>query len=143
MASRFLCHTAVHGRMNVETNKLILPIDESRSCSGPVTLKAIYSLAVPRLVCRSSTVNIETLTPRESFVELLRGTFNRRLVSPQRLGRQFRFMSSLAASIQVKKLSYPRAVDRLQEVREMVLADLARDTIPNGGQGWPCPSPTV
>jgi hypothetical protein len=143
MASRFLRETAAHGKMNVETNKLILPIDEHRSCGDPVTLKAIYSLAVPRTVSRISNVTIEKLSPRESFVELLRGTFNRRLVSQQRLGNQFRFMSNLAGSLQIRKLSYPRAVDRLAEVREMVLADVAGDSIPSGGRGWPCPSPTV
>jgi hypothetical protein len=129
MADRFFRDTAARGKMNIDTNKLILPLDEQRSCSEPVGLRAIYSLAVPRDVCRSRDVSIETLPPRESFLELLRGTFNRRLVSPQRLESQFRFVSKLAGSLPVKKLSYPRSVDRLREVREMVLADLARDRL--------------
>jgi hypothetical protein len=33
-------------------------------------------------------------------------------------------MAGLADRISVKKLTYPRAIDRLPEVREMVLADL-------------------
>ena len=143
IANRFFRATAARGRMNIDTSKLILPLDERRSCSAPVPLKAIYSLAVPRDVCRSRSVSIETLSPRESFVELLRGTFNRRLVSSQRLESQFRFVSSLADTVPVKKLSYPRAADRLQEIRELVLADLAGGPILNGGQGWRCPSPIV
>jgi hypothetical protein len=60
-------------------------------------------------------------------VELVKGTFNRRLVTPPRLERQFSVMAGLADRISVKKLTYPRAIDRLQEVRGMVLADLDRD----------------
>jgi hypothetical protein len=60
-------------------------------------------------------------------VELVKGTFNRRLVGPRRLERQFDAMAGLADRISVQKLTYPRAIDRLQEVRALVLADLARD----------------
>jgi hypothetical protein len=69
-------------------------------------------------------VSIEPLSPREAFVELVKSTFNRRLVNPQRLERQFGVMAGLADVISVKKLAYPRAIDRLQDVRRMVLADL-------------------
>ena len=60
-------------------------------------------------------------------MELVKSTFNRRLVNPERLKRQFGVMASLADRISVKRLSYPRAIDRLPDVRGMVLADLARD----------------
>jgi hypothetical protein len=139
MAGRFLAHTASRGRMNEGTDKLILPIDEHQSCAGPVPLKAIYSLAGPGDMCRRPRVSIETLSPREAFLQLVRGTFNRHLVTRQRLGRQFGIMAALAGLIAVKKLSYPRAIDRLQEVREMVVADLASDGVLNGGQTWPFP----
>jgi hypothetical protein len=67
------------------------------------------------------------LTPREAFVDLVKGTFNRRLVSRQRLARQFGVMSRLAGRVPVRKLTYPRTIDRLQEVRRLVIADLARE----------------
>jgi hypothetical protein len=152
MASRFLGHTLNRVQMNPNTDKLILPLDEHRSCASPVALKAIYSLAVPGKACRSPNVSIETLSPREAFVELIRGTFNRRLVSPPRLARQFSVTTSLTDLISVKKLSYPRTIDRLHEVRRTVLADLAREArragsaarlepgTLNGGQRWPFPS---
>lgn len=140
IASRFLGHTVSPVRMNAGTDKLILPIDEYRRCAVPVTLKAIYSLADPRDVCGSPHVNIQTLNPREAFVELVRSTFNRRVVGPQRLERHFAFMADLADVMSVKKLSYPRAVGRLQEVREMVVADLASAGIHNGGRRWQFPS---
>jgi hypothetical protein len=137
IAHQFLGHTQNGVRMNADTDKLILPIGEHRSCAGPVALTAIYSLAAPSDACRTSRVNIETLSPRAAFVELVKGTFNRRLLSQRRLERQFTVMARLADLIAVKKLTYPRAIDRLQEVRAMVLADLAR-----GGRHVP-PEPTA
>ncbi len=127
IASRFLGHTVSRVPMNADTDKLILPVGEHRSCATPVPLAAIYSLAAPRDACRTPRVDIEALSPRRAFVELVKGTFNRRLVSSERLERQFSVMAKLAELIAVKKLTYPRAIDRLQEVRAMVLADLARD----------------
>jgi hypothetical protein len=124
IATRFLGHTVHLARMNADTDKRILPLDEHRSCASPVALKAIYSLAAPRDACRTPSVSIEVLSPREAFVALVKGTFNRRLVSPQRLARQFGVMASLADRVSVRKLTYPRAIDRLQAVRGMVLADL-------------------
>jgi hypothetical protein len=155
IASRFLGAPVNPVTMNEETNKLILPIDGQRSCASPVALKGIYSLAGPGTGCRTSDVRIETLSAREAFVELVRGTFNRRLVNPERLERQFEFMTRLAGLMPVKRLSYPRAIDRLHEVRGIVLADLAREAhragsapglepaARSGGQGWPFPSPTA
>src|SRR5205814_151320 len=113
--------------MNADTSKLILPIDEPRSCIAPVMLNAIYSLAAPRDASRSPGVSIETLSPRETFVALVKATFNRRLVSPRRLERQFGVMAGLTGRVSVKKLAYPRSIERLQEVREAVIADLDRD----------------
>ena len=126
-AGRFSGHTANRVPMNTDTDKMILAVGEHRRCASPVPLAAIYSLAAPRDACRSPAVHIEPLSPRETFVELVKGTFNRRLVSPQRLARQFVVMSNLSNRVSVKKLIYPRAIDRLQEVRRMVLADLTRD----------------
>jgi len=127
MAERFLGRARIRIPMNPETDKLILPIEGHRQCTGPAVLRVIYTLAAPRETCRSAGIGIETLTPREAFVELIKGTFNRRLVSPQRLTQQFRVMSSLASRVSIRKLTYPRAIDRLHEVRRTVIADLVRD----------------
>jgi hypothetical protein len=128
IASRFLGQMGNRVHMNAHTEKLILPLDEHRRCSSPVSLKAVYSLVAPRDACRKPGVSIERLSPGEAFVELVKGTFNRRLMGPGRLARQFDAMAGLADRISVQKLTYPRAIDRLQEVRGMVLADLARGT---------------
>jgi hypothetical protein len=117
-------------RMNPDTEKLILPIEEHRRHGQPVALDAIYALAAPRDACRTPGVTIERLSPREAFLELLKGTFNRRLTNQPRLKRQFGFTTRLTDLVAVKRLTYPRAIDRLSEVREAVGADLARDARP-------------
>jgi hypothetical protein len=126
VARRFLGDAGHHGGMNAETDKLIVPIEGERRCSRPVRLKAIYTLAAPRDACRRSDVSIEPLSAREVFVELIKGTFNRRLVSRQRLARQFSFVGALSERVPMRKLMHPRALDRLPEVRSMLVADLQR-----------------
>jgi hypothetical protein len=126
VARRFLGEAGDRGGMNEDTDKLIVPIDGDRRCSHPVRLNAIYTLAAPRDACRRPDVSIEPLSAREVFVELIKGTFNRRLVSRQRLERQFRFVGALTEHVAMRKLIYPRTIDRLPEVRTTLLADLVR-----------------
>jgi hypothetical protein len=112
--------------MNADTDKRILPLDERQRCSEPTVLKAIYAVAAPRDACRAPGVRIGALSPRDAFVALVGGTFNRRLVNAERVERQFDAMASLADRIAVRTLTYPRTIDRLPDVRDAVLADLGR-----------------
>jgi len=131
IARRFLSQGAANlVRMNADSAKLILPVEGHRRYGRPIALDAIYALAAPRDACRTPCVSVERLSPREAFLGLLKGTFNRRLVDQPRLQRQFGFMARLADLVAVKRLTYPRAIDRLPEVREAVRADLARDARP-------------
>lgn len=126
IAYRFIGHASGRVPMNWGTDKLILPIAERLTCTAPVPLKAIYSLAPPDEACPTPSASLDTLSPREAFLELVKGTFNRRLVKPARLTRQFGVMASLADLVSVRKLRYPWELDRLRDVRAMVLADLNR-----------------
>lgn len=125
VARRFLDDAAQSASMNPDTKKLILSMDLKRSCAMPVPLGAIYIVAGPREVVRRQRVSIEPLTPREGFLALVKHTFNSRLVNPERLQRQFTTTVGLAGRVSVKKLSYPRILARLPEVREAVLNDLS------------------
>ena len=125
VAGRFLCDAVESGPMNGGTAKLILPIDPHRRSTAPVELRAIYSLAAPRDACRRESVRSEALRPREGFIELVKAAFNRRLVGPERLGRQFDVMTRVADRCPVRRLMYPRTLERLKEVRDVVLTELA------------------
>ena len=113
IASRFLGQTVNRVPMNADTDKLILPIGEHRSCATRCVLNSIYSLAAPRDACRTPGVDIEALSPREAFLELVKGTFNRRLVSVAAVGATIQRHGEPGRPHPVKKLTYPRAIDRL------------------------------
>jgi hypothetical protein len=125
VARLFLGPTVNGAPMNDDTAKLILPIEDHRRCTAPFELRAIYSLAAPRDACRRDTVSSEALARNTGFIELVKATFNRRLVSRERLARQFDVMARLTGLVPVRRLRYPRTIDRLKEVRDVVLADLA------------------
>jgi hypothetical protein len=130
VAGRFLGHPADGVPMNAETDKLILPLDVRRRCDRPVPLHTIYALAAPRDACRLPHVRIDALTSREAFIALMAGTFNRQHVSRGRSARQFGIMTGLTARVPIKRLTYPRSIERLPDVRAAVLADLAHGAPP-------------
>jgi hypothetical protein len=121
MAERFLGQ-APGVRMNPDTGKLIVPLDESRTCSDRVPLRALYVLASPPDACRRKDVTTEVLSPREAVIELVRGTFNRRVAGATRMERQFAMTARLVEVLPVRRLIYPRQVERLKDVQDMVLS---------------------
>ena len=127
VASHVLGRAADGPAMNSDTDKRILWLGAHQSCGDAVVLKTIYAVAAPRDSCRTPHVRIEALSPRDAFLALVKGTFNRRLVSTKRMERQFDAMAGLSDRVIVKTLAYPRAIDRLPEVRAAVLADLGRE----------------
>lgn len=131
---RFLGTDADGPAMNSGTRKLILRLPERCACAAAVPLKTIYCLAAPRDACRQQQIGAQALSARDAFVELIGNAFNRQLVGRTRLARQFAVMTRFTDLISVKKLVYPRTLDRLEEVREYVLDDLQRRRI-----AWPAP----
>ena len=124
VARRFLGSAANGVAMNSGTKKLILPLDRTRSSATPVPLKTIYTLDAPRQVFRKQQIRIAVLSPRESFLELVKNTFNYRIVNRDRLERQFKETTRVVSVTPVKKISYSRVLAHLPAVRDAILADL-------------------
>lgn len=124
VARRLLGRAPHRGPMNTGTDKVILPLDRSSRCEGAVAIDALYVLAAPCDVCRTAGVAVEALSPRDAFVELVKSTFNRRLVNATRLARQIDVMADIANAVPIHRLSYPRTIGTLAAVREAVLARL-------------------
>jgi hypothetical protein len=122
-ARRLLPSAAAGVPMNSETNKHVIPLEAAQRCPGPVPLRAIYVLAPPHEMRRQRRVRIEPLPAREAFLALVSNTFNRYIADPDRLQRQVAESTGLLRSVPVRKLSYPRSLARLPEVREAILAD--------------------
>ncbi len=110
--------------MNPFTRKTILPLEREQACATPIPLRAIYSLANARSL-DDDPVRIESLSPREAFLELLRNAFNHRIVDAERLDRQFAVTGQWASVTRVQRVFYPRILDRLPEVCETLLCNVA------------------
>src|SRR5207244_8795284 len=110
LARRFLGNASNGVAMNSGTQKLILPLDHTRSSAVPMPLRAIYTLVRPREAFPKQSITFETLSPRESFLELLKNTFNYRVVNSDRLERQFNETVRVVSLMPVKKVSYPRVL---------------------------------
>ncbi len=134
IARRLLGNVGGAPRMNVDTRKLILPLDSTGVCATPAPLRAIYSVAPPRDAARRPHVAVERVSRRRAFVELLRGTLNRRSRGPARRTRQFSTLARIVETVPIRTLSFPRSLERLTEVCDAVLDDLAE------GRSVPTPS---
>lgn len=114
-----------HGsRMNQSTPKLVIPLRAHEAHGLPAPLKAIYVLSRPTNNRRTSKVIIRQPSRRRCFIALLRNTFNALVREPDRLERQFRQASAIAACVPIKMLSYRRDIGLLPAVRRAVLTDI-------------------
>lgn len=121
-AHHFLGRSASGVRMNALTEKLIIPLDPWPGCT--LRMRAIYSLAAPHEARHTRRITIEPLSSQAAFLALVGNTFNYMVVDADRLQRQVRETTRLVGSLPVKKLSYPRGVAHLPEVRDAILEDL-------------------
>jgi hypothetical protein len=112
-------------RMNNWSEKLVLPLSEHQHQSLPVPLRAFYVLDGPRKVFRKQSIQIATLSRREAFMALIRHTFNYVVTDPKRQQRLFSKSLQLVSQVPVKRISYPRDLALLAEVRRRILSDLA------------------
>jgi len=126
IARRYFGPLAGRVPMNPDTQKLILPLDGHGGSSAPAPLGAMYVLAPPRGVARSDGVRIDPLAPRDALMEVVKGTFNWRLVNADRLARQFEMAARVSALVPIRRLAYPRALGRLSDVRDAILADVVQ-----------------
>lgn len=113
--------------MNGGTSKLVLSLGAEQTVGKVVPLKALYVLSDPRQRpsggrCR---VNIERLSGREAFLEIIRAAFNLLVLERQRFANQFAFARRLTASVPVRRLTYHRDLSDLPAVCDALLADVA------------------
>jgi len=107
--------------MNADTGKLIIALDARQTCTRPLPIRAMYVLTSPREAGRRPTVTSETLSARESFIELVKSTFNRRLAGARRMERQFTAAARLTNAVPIRRLTYPRQIERLADIHDIVL----------------------
>lgn len=126
VAARLMGQVRDAAPMNRDTTKLVVPLDSGQTCGTAVPLAAIYELQPPRGTPGAQEVTIEPVAGRDAALALVQAAFNQRLVTRDRLTRQFSAAVGLAERVPVRRLAYPRLVSRLPEVVAAVLADVAR-----------------
>jgi len=84
-------------------------------------LHRVYVLAAPG----TGSVRVGPLRGADAFVALLSATFQLHLDDPGRASAMFDGLGDLIDTVPVRTLAYPRTYDRLPEVREAILDDLA------------------
>lgn len=113
--------------LNNGTSKQILPLAAGQVSRRRAPLRALYVLSEPTPGGRrpAARIELERLSARDAFLEVIRNSFNTIVVDRDRLANQFAFASRLVAAVPVKRLSYPRSLSLLPAVCEAVLADLS------------------
>jgi len=125
MARRFLAGTASAVPMNNETEKLVVPLSADHRHSGSAPMRVLYVLSPPREVQRKQHIQLIPLTTREAFIALVRCTFNSLITGSERLERQYSESLQVASQVPARRISHPRVLSMLPEVRKTILSDLA------------------
>jgi hypothetical protein len=141
VAERFQPLKAAGTPMNPEAEKLICPLEDGEVSDGPVPMHGFFVLDRPG--DDRTGVSVAPLSASESLLEIVGATFNARLRSPDRLKRQFLAAEQWSGSLPVRRLTYPRTLEMLDEVRQIVveevrsattnhrtIADISRDAQP-------------
>jgi hypothetical protein len=104
-------------RMVPGTRKLVFPVPDALSVRRPLPLHSLYVLAKGR------SVRVLPVSPAVAFLEILRDAFNTVWVDRPRLVRQFQFARAVASRVRVRRITYPRRLSAIDEVREAILRD--------------------
>jgi hypothetical protein len=112
--------------MNPTTEKLIIPLTDRHHSTEPRLLAALYLIAPDEGGRARRRPFIRRLAPARAFARILAGTVNYCGEDRERLKRQFEFVTRLVQQVPVKTLSYPRHTEKMFQLRDTVIEDMAR-----------------
>jgi hypothetical protein len=92
---------------------------------APIPLARIYRLERSDDGASSTSVRIESISPRDALLELVQASFPLDITDQSTLERHFRFMERVVEMVPISRLVVPRGFALLDKARETVLADLA------------------
>jgi hypothetical protein len=89
---------------------------------GAAPLAVLY---LPHRMESPTDIEIETLSPKDSIIELIRNSFSARIVEALGLSAlRMSFLSRLAMRVPMRRLVYPSGFQHLPQVRKAIIADL-------------------
>ena len=126
-AKQFLPGQASLARMNPDSNKYVIALPPDATHAAPAPIQAFLvldGLEVPEGTDPGG-VEMTPLSAASSCIELLGASFNKKLVGPARLRRQFVAAREWASRIPVKRLRYAWSFDAVDEVVRAIVADVS------------------
>jgi hypothetical protein len=111
--------------MNPVTTKLIIPLNTSECATEAHRLRAVYILSQEDDAQPHRPV-IQRLSPAAAFPRLLAHTAGHYPSEKARLRRQFEFATTVVRKIPIKTLAYRRETAHMVDLKDAVLADVAR-----------------
>ena len=118
-AAQRLLPDARTSRLSARSPKLVVALPRSSWSAEPMPLARIYVLGRP-----ATDVRTAAITGIRAFRALGENTYNTSVTEPERIRRHFGFTASVAGSVPMARLWYPRRFGVLGRVRERVLADM-------------------
>jgi hypothetical protein len=112
--------------MNAVTDKLIITLDESQMVRDALPLDVLYLIHDERHDFTDRAPAIAPLSAAEALPRVLAAAAGHCPSDPERIRRQFAFVTQLVQRVPVKTLTYRRNQDDMDLLRDAVLADLAR-----------------
>ena len=108
------------------TRKLRVDIEERPESYSPEPkpFVRLYDIVNSSETDETSNIMIEKLSPRDSFMALVRCAFRLDITDQQMLSRQFQFLKGVTSKISVRRLSFPRNFRILPDVQKAILNDL-------------------
>ena len=112
--------------MNTGTTKLVMPLSTDEAVRRTMPVEALYVLGGPAVNGRgASTIRIDPVVGAAAFLAIVGSAFNAAITGRERLANQFAFARTLAGSLRVRRLTYPRRLARLPGVCDALVADVA------------------
>jgi hypothetical protein len=120
-AAEFMEGAALTDSTNRFTMKRLIALSADQRMESGVPLKALFLLNGPEKSDIGSSVGAERLRRAEAILKVIASTFNAAVETPDRLGRQLRFVGQILDRIPVARLSYPRRFNVLSSVYDLVI----------------------
>lgn len=118
-AELYMSNSPFKGRWNPLASKYLFETDGAARSSTACPLSAFFALDQPGDASADS-VTLEKLEGIDLFRMLSASTMNSRIMTSERLARQFRFAEMIGRSIPVYRLAYPRRHSIFPEVAEKI-----------------------
>lgn len=109
-------------RMNPLVAKKIFPIRNAQT--EPVSLEHMYVLSAPN--ARTKHISIRPCTPAQACTQVIAAAYNLDMALPGRAASQLQWAASIANSVPVSMLGYPRDLKKLDQVADTVLQSFLR-----------------